>query len=173
MGSRDTKYDQTLSLTYQIYNSTPIVTELYAYLTHIQQLDVRSGAAAGGGRASPPCPMESTGEPNTASPKFCETVRVEVIDCQSSSHPKSLHVISSKEQETLLQIWPFVPVPNWLLSRFWNRDKASGTKASRGFCPGWKNRDKRCLTLKKILLTTGFDPKTSCSTHGFLANSPK
>jgi len=73
----------------------------------------------------------------------------------------------------LLQIWPFVPVPNWLLSRFWNRDKASGTKASRGFCPGWKNRDKRCLTLKNFLLTTGFDPKISCSTHGFLANSPK
>ena len=31
----------------------------------------------------------------------------------------------------LLQIQPFVPVPNWLLSRFWNRDMACGTKASR------------------------------------------
>jgi len=96
---------QTLFLTYQIYNSTPIVTELYTYLTHIQQLDVRSGAAAGGGRASPPCPMESTGEPNTASPKFCETVRAEVIDCQSSSHPKSLHVISCKEQQISIRAW--------------------------------------------------------------------
>ena len=43
----------------------------------------------------------------------------------------------------------------------------------RGFCPGWQNRDKRCLTLKKILHTTGFDPKTSYLVHGFLANSPK
>ena len=32
---------------------------------------------------------------------------------------------------SLLHIQPFVPVPNWLLSRFCNRDKASGTKASR------------------------------------------
>ena len=31
----------------------------------------------------------------------------------------------------LLHIRPFVPVPNCLLSRFWNRDMASGTKASR------------------------------------------
>ena len=31
----------------------------------------------------------------------------------------------------LLQIQPFVPVPNWLLSRFWNRDMTSGA-----FVPG-------------------------------------
>jgi len=32
---------------------------------------------------------------------------------------------------TLLQIRPFVPVLNWLLSRFWNRAMAFGTEASR------------------------------------------
>ena len=42
-----------------------------------------------------------------------------------------------------------------------------------GFCPGWQNRDKRCLTLKNFLHTTGFDPKTSYLAHGFLTNSPK
>jgi len=50
--------------------------------------------------------------------------------------------------------------------------RLSGQKP-RGFCPGWQNRDKRCLTLKKILHTAGFDPKTSYLAHGFLTNSPK
>jgi len=50
--------------------------------------------------------------------------------------------------------------------------RLSGQKP-RGFCPGWQNRDKRCLPLKKNLHTTGFDPKTSCLAHGFLTNSPK
>jgi len=46
-------------------------------------------------------------------------------------------------------------------------------KKPRCFCPEWQNKDKRCLTLKNFLHTTGFDPKTSCLAHGFLTNSPK
>ena len=59
--------------------------------------------------------------------------------------------------DPLLQIGPFVPVPKGYLSRFWNRDKAAGTKGpcpplarlafgpgtKAIFCPGPKdNRDK-------------------------------
>ena len=47
-----------------------------------------------------------------------------------------------------------------------------GQKAG-GFCPGWQNRDKMSHTLKFFLHLAGFDPKTSCLVHGFLANSPK
>ena len=43
---------------------------------------------------------------------------------------ESNYLLEEVAKLTLLQIQPFVPVPNWLLSRFWNRDKASGTKAS-------------------------------------------
>ena len=54
----------------------------------------------------------------------------------------TIHLIAVDiDLSTLLQIQPFVPVPNWLLSRFWNRDKASGTKASRVEEPGQKVPD--------------------------------
>ena len=44
----------------------------------------------------------------------------------------TIHLIAVDiDLSTLLQIQPVVPVPNWLLSRFCNRDKASGTKVSR------------------------------------------
>ena len=38
--------------------------------------------------------------------------------------------MTAMEQQigTLLQIGSFVPVPKGYLSRFWNRDKAAGTK---------------------------------------------
>ena len=91
---------------------------------------------------------------------------------------------------SLLQNRSFVPVPNCLLSRFWNRDKASGTKASRLLSrvaePG-QNWDMASGTktsrvaesgqnvsdAKIFLHPAGFDPKTSCLAHGFLTNSPK
>jgi len=41
------------------------------------------------------------------------------------------------------------------------------------FVPGGKNRDKISLKLNFFLRPAGFDPKTSCLAHGFLANSPK
>ena len=60
-------------------------------------------------------------------------------------------------------------LPTPFLSRFWNRDKASGTKASSRVAePGQK-----VLDVKIFLHTTGFDPKTPYLAHGFLTNSPK
>ena len=44
---------------------------------------------------------------------------------------KSTTMIHSKLDVSLLQIRHFVPVPQGHLSRFWNRDSPSGTKASR------------------------------------------
>ena len=71
---------------------------------------------------------------------------------------------------SLLQIGPFVPVPKGYLYRFWNRDKAAGTKAllSRVVEPG-----QNVPRTKKSLLHAGFEPKTYCLAHGFLANSTK
>ena len=43
---------------------------------------------------------------------------------------------------SLLQIGPFVPVPKSYLSRFWNRDKAAGTKALEAFVPGGRTGTK-------------------------------
>src|SRR6185503_21136472 len=37
------------------------------------------------------------------------------------------------------------------------RDKSAG-----GFCPGWYNRDKMSLALKKYLRPAGLEPKTYC-----------
>jgi len=42
---------------------------------------------------------------------------------------KSTTMIHSKLDVSLLQIRPFVPVPQGHLSRFWNRDSPSGTKS--------------------------------------------
>ena len=66
----------------------------------------------------------------------------------------------------LLHKWLVVPVANHLFVPVLEPGQG-------GFCPGWQNRDKRCLTLKIFLHTTGFDPKTSYLAHGFLTNSPK
>ena len=41
-----------------------------------------------------------------------------------------------------LQIGPFVPVSKGYLSRFWNRDKAAGTKALEAFVPGGRTGTK-------------------------------
>ena len=46
---------------------------------------------------------------------------------------------------SLLQIGLFVPVPKGYLSRFWNRDKAAGTKALEPFVPGGRTGTK-CLS---------------------------
>ena len=46
------------------------------------------------------------------------------------------------QPESLLQIGPFVPVPKGYLSRFWNRDKAAGTKALESFVPGGRTGTK-------------------------------
>ena len=43
---------------------------------------------------------------------------------------------------SLLQIGSFVPVPKGYLSRFWNRDKAAGTKALEAFVPGGRTGTK-------------------------------
>ena len=55
---------------------------------------------------------------------------------------ESNYLLEEVAKLTLLQIQPFVPVPNWLLSRFWNRDKASGTKAREAFVPGGRTGTK-------------------------------
>ena len=86
-----------------------------------------------------------------------------------SSHRCGRHPTALR---TLLQKQPFVPVPQGHLSQFWNRDSPSGTKGwrllSRVAEPG-----QNVPHAKKILHPAGFDPKTSCLVHGFLANSPK
>ena len=72
----------------------------------------------------------------------------------------------------LLQIGPFVPVLKGYLSRFWNRDKAAGTKALEAFVrvvePG-----QNVPRAKKYLRPAGLEPKTYCLVYGFLANSTK
>ena len=66
-----------------------------------------------------------------------------------------------------------------ILSRFYHPGQkpcpgfGTGIRLPGGFCPGWQNRDKMSHTLKFFLNPAGFDPKTSCLVHDFLANSPK
>jgi len=59
-----------------------------------------------------------------------------------NSDVKAAASMHDETRPALLQIGPFVPVPKGYLSWFWNRDKATGTKALEAFVPGGRTGTK-------------------------------
>ena len=72
--------------------------------------------------------------------KVVAIVGGEDIECQRLRYQDGCEIMVATP--ALLQIGPFVPVPKGYLSRFWNRDKAAGTKALEAFVPGGRTGTK-------------------------------
>ena len=65
-----------------------------------------------------------------------------MVTAATTGTPDRDYTVSLTVAGPLLQIGPFVPVPKGYLSRFWNRDKAAGTKALEAFVPGGRTGTK-------------------------------